>query len=279
LRYRPLHVRTPDGLDISAQDWGREAPGAAPARDVLLIHGMSQSHQCWLRQLTSPLRDRYRFVSYDLRGHGDSDKPLSTHYYRDGSRWAGEVKAVIDAAGLVQPVLVAWSYGGRVALDYVQWAGADAVSGLVMAAATSSDDRALFGTAVTLLEQMGRAADAEKNVEATRQFLRSCVAGHLPADEEEMMLAYNLKVPPAVRLAMLGRPASYRAVLRAIHQPVLIIHGSEDRVDLPAMSHYTSSLCVQSRTIIYEGVGHSPFWEAPERFNADLDAYLCGLGS
>jgi pimeloyl-ACP methyl ester carboxylesterase len=100
----------------------------------------------------------------------------------------------------------------------------------------------------------------------------------LAADEEEMMLEYNLKVPPTVRLAMIGRPAPYGDVLRSVRQPVLVIHGSEDLIDLPAMSLYTSSMCPHARTIVYDGVGHTPFWEAPARFNADLDAYLEGLG-
>ena len=279
LRYRPFDARTPDGLRVCGQDWWwrKGERGAAPGRDVLLIHGISQSHLCWLKQLASPLPERYRLVTYDLRGHGGSDKPLSREYYQDGARWAGEVQAVIDAAGLKRPVIVAWSYGGRVALDYLQAAGGEAISGLVMVAATSCADRSLFGPVAPLLASMAVTTDLSRNMDATRDFLSHCVATPLPAAELELMLTYNLMVPPAVRAAMGGRPAPYELVLRSLNVAALAIHGAQDGMVLPAMAHYTVRNCAHAEALIYEGIGHAPFWETPERFNADLATWLDGL--
>lgn len=278
LRFRRLDVWTPDGLRVSAQDWRSETRAADPGHDVLLIHGISQSHRCWFKQLSSPLRERYRFVTYDLRGHGDSDKPLSSEYYKDGERWAGEVQSVIETAGLVRPVIVAWSYAGRVALDYLQLAGVEAIAGLVLVAGTScADDRSLFGSASSLLRRMADVTDMQDNINATCEFLRRCVAQPLPAAELELMLAYNLLVPPAVRAAMGGRPAPYQSLLRSLNVPVLAIHGAEDCFNLPAMAQYTAQTCPNARALVYAGVGHAPFWEVSERFNADLAAYLDAL--
>jgi non-heme chloroperoxidase len=279
LRYQPFDVRTPDGLRVCAQDWRSGKNGAHRGRDVLLIHGFSQSHLCWFKQLASPLIERYRFVTYDLRGHGGSDKPLSPEYYQDGTRWAGEVQAVIEAAGLVRPVIVAWSYGGRVALDYLQVAGTDAIAGLVMVAATSCIDRSLFGPVAPLLASMTAATDLARNIDATRRFLNECVAVPLPAADLELMLAYNLMVPPLVRAAMSGRAAPYETVLRSLNVAVLAIHGTQDGMVLPAMTHHTVRTCARAEALIYEGIGHVPFWEAPERFNADLATWLDALRS
>ena len=69
---RTLRVRTPDGLSIAAQDWGHSDE---PAAELLLLHGYSQAHPCWLRQIESSLTRQFRLVSYDLRGHGSSEKP------------------------------------------------------------------------------------------------------------------------------------------------------------------------------------------------------------
>jgi non-heme chloroperoxidase len=80
LSYQPLEVRTPDGLRVAAQDWRTEVRSPDHIRDILLIHGISQSHLCWFKQFSSPLRERYRLVTYDLRGHGGSDKPPSREY-------------------------------------------------------------------------------------------------------------------------------------------------------------------------------------------------------
>ena len=184
---------------------------------------------------------------------------------------------MIAAAGLVRPVIVAWSYAGRVALDFLQRAGGDAIAGLVLVSGTTRGDRSMFGTDALLLERMAAVTDMAQNVAATREFLRSCVAGPLPAAELELMLAYNLLVPAEVRAAMGGRQADYHALLGTLSVPVLAIHGAEDRISLPAMAQYTARTCPNARASIYAGVGHTPFWEAPERFDAELAAYLDAL--
>jgi pimeloyl-ACP methyl ester carboxylesterase len=244
---------------------------------VLFIHGISQSHQCWFKQLSGPLRQEFRLVTYDLRGHGGSDKPTLEPYYKDSARWAGEVQAVIDTVGLVRPVIVAWSYAGRVALDYLQVAGDRGISGLVLVAATSCADPVVFGSGGAILQRMGSVSGPADNMEVTEEFLRACVARALPAAEHELMLSYNLLVPPAIRAAMGGRPAEYGAVLRALRVPVLAIQGTEDRFTLPAMTEYTVRACSTARAVFYEGVGHAPFWEAPERFDADMASFLASV--
>jgi non-heme chloroperoxidase len=97
MKNKPLNVTTPDGLTISAQEYGNpNGPG------IVFIHGFSQSHLSWMRQTDSDLAKDFQIVTYDLRGHGNSDKPLDAARYRDSKAWGDEV--VIDAAGLKRPV-------------------------------------------------------------------------------------------------------------------------------------------------------------------------------
>src|SRR6202790_4344818 len=105
LKYKPIAVKTPDGLTIAAQEWGN--PNGP---EILFIHGFSQSHLSWIRQVDSDLAKDFRMVTYDLRGHGSSDKPFEPERYKDSKAWGDEVQAVIDAAALKRPVLVGWSY-------------------------------------------------------------------------------------------------------------------------------------------------------------------------
>src|SRR5215217_1032079 len=93
----------------SAQDWGN--PNGP---EIIFIHGFSQSHLSWIKQVTSELANEFHMVTYDLRGHGNSDKPFEAERYRDSKTWGDELQAVMDATGLKRPVLVGWSYGGRI---------------------------------------------------------------------------------------------------------------------------------------------------------------------
>ena len=129
-KFRPFTVQTPDGVRISAQEWGN--PNGA---EILFIHGFSQSHLSWSRQVTSELANNFRMITYDIRGHGESDKPLDQAYYKDHKPWAEELKAMIDGAKLKQPVLVGWSYGGRIIAEYLMEYGDKSIAGINFVAA------------------------------------------------------------------------------------------------------------------------------------------------
>ncbi len=271
LRYRARRVTTPDGVTIAVQDWAQD--GKPHKADVLLLHGFSQSHGAWLRQVTSPLASEYRLVTYDLRGHGDSDKPAAAHFYREAERWAGEVKAVIEQTGLRRPVVVAWSYAGRVALDYLSVFGDSGISALVMVDAMSKSDPKLMGPAGALLREM-TSGDPAVALEGTKALLRTSVANPLPPEEFEYMLRYNQSVPPTIRANLAGRPAEYDDVLHALSVPTLVMQGMLDPVTTGAMGAYTAQHVRGAELVCYDDLAHMPFWEAPQRFNADLERFL-----
>jgi non-heme chloroperoxidase len=258
-------------VTIAVQDWAHD--GAPRRADVLLLHGFSQSHGAWLYQVTSPLAAEYRLVTYDLRGHGESDKPTAVHFYREKECWANEVKAVIDQCGLHRPILVAWSYAGRVALDYLSVFGDSGIRALVMVNAMAKTDPKLMGPAVGLLGQM-TSEDAAVALEGTKALLRSSVANPLPQEEFDYMLRYNQNVPPTVRANLTGRPAEYESVLRSLSVPTLVIQGMLDPITTGAMGAYTAQQVPGAQLIRYDDLAHMPFWEAPRRFNADLAQFL-----
>jgi len=265
-------IGTPDGVGIALQDWS--TPATVPEQPgLLLLHGYSQSHLCWWPQVTSALAREFHLVTYDLRGHGDSDKPLKPALYRDARHWADEVHSVITAAGLTRPVVVAWSYAGRIILDYLSAYGDDGLAGLVMAAASSSTDPSLLGADAPLLLAMAD-PDRRRARAATRAMLGASSAHPLPPETLEYMVAYNEQTPWQVRRWLRNRPGNYDAVLRGLTLPTLVIHGARDTINRPAMAAYTASRIRGARTLLYPDVGHLPFWEAAQRFNADVSAFV-----
>jgi pimeloyl-ACP methyl ester carboxylesterase len=102
--------------------------GNAKQRPIVFVHGFSQCSHAWIRQLNSDLANTFRLIAMDLRGHGQSEKPLDG--YADSRLWADDVQAVIQALDLDRPVLCGWSYGPLVILDYVRHYGEDAIGGL-----------------------------------------------------------------------------------------------------------------------------------------------------
>jgi non-heme chloroperoxidase len=268
MKNKPLNVTTPDGLTISAQEYGNpNGPG------IVFIHGFSQSHLSWMRQTDSELAKEFHIVTYDLRGHGNSDKPLDAAHYRDGKAWADEVQAVIDAAGLKRPVLVGWSYAGRVISDYVTNRGADGISGIDFVDASIKFIPEYVGDNLKNLPLMA-SEDMLTNINATRVFLHGCFSKQPSADDFETMLAFNMMVPPKVRAGLSGRPLDATEIMAKLAIPVLVSHGAEDKNAKVETAKYTASVIPGAKLSIYDGTGHSPFYEDAPRFNSELAALV-----
>jgi pimeloyl-ACP methyl ester carboxylesterase len=268
LKYKPISVKTPDGLTISAQEWGN--PNGP---EILLIHGFSQSHMSWMRQVNSDLAKEFRIITYDLRGHGNSDKPDDKARYHDNKAWADEVKAIMETAGLKRPVLVGWSYAGRVISDYVTAYGADKLAGINFVDASIKFFPEFVGENLKNLPIMG-SEDMATNIQATRDFVHGCFEKQPTAEDFEITLAFNMMVPPNVRGHLGGRPLDATEVMSKLKIPVLVTHGDKDRNSKLGTAEYTAKTIPGAKLSVYPGIGHAPFYEDAARFNRELAAFV-----
>ena len=125
------------GVRLFVADTG---PEDAPV--LLLIHGWSQCHLSWQKQLEG-LSDRFRVVAPDLRGHGQSDKPMDAAAYDSSAPWAEDIAAVISQLGLHKPVLAGWSMGGWIVGDYLRVYGDAALGAVAMVGSRMACGRAM----------------------------------------------------------------------------------------------------------------------------------------
>jgi proline iminopeptidase len=67
----------------------------------------------------------------------------------------------------------------------------------------------------------------------------------------------------------------WRALMRTVRAPTLIIHGSEDPLLVEFAREWAATL-PNSRILVLEGIGHFPYVEAPDRFFPAVDRFLTG---
>jgi non-heme chloroperoxidase len=170
-------------------------------------------------------------------------------------------------------VLSGWSYAGRVISDYVATHGAENLAGIHYVGSSIRVDPTTVGDNIVNLPLMA-SEDLVTNIEATRSFVHGCFSRQPTPDDFETMLAFNMMVPPAVRGAMCGRPHDATEMLSKLKIPVLVTHGTEDRNIKLSAAQYTASAIPGAKLSVYEGVGHSPFYEDAPRFNAELAAFV-----
>lgn len=255
-----------------------DAYGPAAGRPVVLLHGYSQSRLAWREQYRSWLAEEFRLIVPDLRGHGASAKPRDA--YDDASTWAADIAAILAAFDAEDAVLVAWSYAGLVALDYVAERGTGKLAGLVLVDAVASigtDAPVELGDEYVDLMDGLTSTDAEESVNACEAFVRLCRADEPAPEELYTDLGYTATVPPRIRDALRARAVDHEDALSSFDLPVWLVQGSDDAVVLAETAARYASLQPDAVHTTYDGVGHSPFREVPEQFNADLGAFLTSL--
>lgn len=260
------------GLRLHVREWG---DSHAPA--IFLIHGWSQSHLSWAHQFDSGLAGEFRLVALDNRGHGMSEKPLEERHYVDARLWADDVAAVISDLDLERPVLVGWSYGGFIISDYVRTYGEDSIAGInyVAGALMLNENLDNIGPGFIDNAEGATAPDLPTNISAMRSFVRACTVEPMGAEEWETTLCFNIVVPPQVRRTMIfSRQIDSDDVLSGLTVPVLVTHGDQDTVVLPSMAQHVLEVCPTAEASWYEGIGHAPFLEDPERFNQELASFV-----
>ena len=262
-------VRGGGGLRLHVREWG---PVDGPP--ILFIHGWSQNHLCWASQYESALAGEFRLVACDLRGHGMSEAPLEPGHYTDGQLWADDVAAIIRELQLDRPVLVGWSYGAFVICDYVRAYGQDRIAAIDFVEGAVKLGEAAFGTLIGpgfLDHFVGATADdLPTSIAAMRSFVRACVVKPVPDDDLETAVCWNVVVPAAIRAHLAAREIDHDDVLGTLNVPLLVTHGRADTVVLPAMAEHVLATCPSAKPSWYDGVGHVPHLEDPERFNHEL---------
>jgi non-heme chloroperoxidase len=262
-------VTSVDGVALNVRSFGNPA-----GQPILLVHGFAQSLWCWQKQFSAPELQSFHLVAFDMRGHGQSDKPDVPAAYQSSNVWADDVAAVIDGLGLENPLAVFWSYSGLVLCDYLRRYGDGALSGMNFVSARTKVGtpaaKEMSGTLFSDLVPGFCSADAVQREAAVRLFLENLTEGDIPDPDFYTMLGYNLAVPPHVCAAMLDRQVDNDDVLQRSTVPTLITHGNCDTSVLPLMAQHHERIMPQAELALWSNIGHAPFYEDADRFNTEL---------
>ena len=260
------------GVKLAVYSWGKE-----DGPPILLIHGTTQSHLIWNHQYNSELAKDYKIVAFDLRGHGESDKPLGEAAYNTADLLADDVNAVIKGLDLKKPVVVGWSSGAFVLCDYLRKYGDADLGGLGFVGAStkrgvpSAADFKGAGSSTGSAAGNLRSERSEESITGTLNFVKSMAAKPLPEDEYARIVAFNMQVPPAIRAVLSVRTIDNGDVLAKVTVPTGLFYGAKDVIVNPkATSAYVNGAIAGSKLYWYENGGHLVFIDETERFNADL---------
>jgi len=266
---REYTATAPDGVSIAVQESGN--PDGPP---IIFIHGLLGSRLNWDAQVQSPALQRFRLITYDMRGHGLSGKPTDAASYAEGRRWADDLAAVIEASQAGKPTLVGWSLGGVVISNYLAQHGDSRIAGAVYVNGVieMKPDQIVSHPAI-YRDLVSR--DLKTHLDAVRDFLRLCFHTQPDAPTFERLLANAAMASWDMQRAMMSISVDAAEGLGKASVPVLLLYGERDVLvqARPAIER-ARQLNPRVQSKLYAESGHAPFLEEANRFNGDLAAFV-----
>jgi pimeloyl-ACP methyl ester carboxylesterase len=270
-----MRITMNDGVEL-AVDVAGEGPG------LLLVHGLGGWRLDFADHVATLARD-HTVVTFDHRGHGDSDKPTDPAAY-SFARLVQDTLAVADATGLDNFRLLGHSMGGMVARKIAMHEPAR-VDALVMmdtsAGPVPGFDPDLMDIACDVALNQGKIA--------LKELLDFGGALDSPAyrevlEERPGFAELEAKKWAGVSEIMWGTLAhqlahqsdDLPAFAASLQAPLLILVGEQDKPFVIA-SHLMADAIPDAQLVVIPDAGHSPQTENPAAWIAALTGFLSSL--
>jgi 3-oxoadipate enol-lactonase len=257
-----------NGINIDYTDEGKGTP-------VILVHAFALNQTMWDAQVTA-LQDRYRVITVDMRGFGNSDVIKGTS---EMSQMAADVHELMKALAIDKAVMVGLSMGGYVLLAFYK-AFKDVVQALVLA-----DTRATADTDEARANRLRSAEKAEREGstaiadETTPKLLGDTTQANNPELVKRVHSIQAANSPDGIAAAQRGMAARRDStdLLAEITCPTLVIVGTEDKLTPPTEAEVIHRGIRQSKLQVIEGSGHLSNMETPDEFNKILIEFIESL--
>lgn len=239
---------------------------------LVLLHAFPVNRALWARQ-REELASRYRVITPDFRGHGESSVPDEDSSME---RLAEDVRGLLDELGLRRVVLGGLSMGGYVSFAFYR-RYPERVVALILADtradADSEEGRRGRAELAAVAEKEGSAAVAERLLP---KLLGASTHARQPQVVEAARKMIQSTSPAGIVRALAGmaaRPDS-SALLPLIQCPTLIVVGEEDTLTPPSESEAMAAAIPGARLEKLVGAGHLSNLEQPIPFNSALHDFL-----
>lgn len=265
-------VTSSDGVTIAVEEKGN--PQGQP---IVFVHGLLGSRINWDSQTADPDLQKFRLITFDLRGHGLSAKPDDADAYKDGNRWADDLDAVLRGSGATNPVLVGWSLGGVVLSNYLANHGDAGIGGLLYVDGVIELKPDLITPHPEVYAGLA-SEDLRTHLDMVRTFLALCFATQPESATFERLLSNAAVASWLMTRTVPSMTVQAKEGLAKAKKPVLLIYGGKDNLVRPQPSlERATSFNGSIKSEIYDNSGHAPFLEEASRFNKDLARFAASV--
>jgi non-heme chloroperoxidase len=270
-------ITTKDGTKIFYKDWGSGQP-------ILFSHGWPLTADAWDKQMLFFGQQGYRVVAHDRRSHGRSDQTWDGNHM---DQYADDLAELIEKLDLRDIIMIGHSTGGGEVAHYIGRHGTSRVAKVVLVGAVPplmlKTEANPEGTPLEVFD------DIRKNTAGNRsQFFKDLTMPFYGFNRDGAKVNEGLRESFWLQGLMGGikgiydcihefSEVDYTADLKKFDKPTLFIHGDDDQiVPIKAAAEKAAKIVSGAQLKVYAGSSHGLAETEPDRFNADVLAFIKG---
>ncbi len=270
-------ITTKDGTKIFYKDWGTGQP-------ILFSHGWPLSGDAWEAQMLYFGQNGYRVIAHDRRSHGKSSQTWDGN---NMDQYADDLAELIEHLDLKNLIMIGHSTGGGEVAHYLGRHGTKRVAKVVLVGAVPplmlKTDANPEGLPLDVFDGIRKGTALDRS-----QFFRDLSMPFYGFNRDGAKVNEGLRETFWLMGMAGGIKGEYDCIhefsevdytddLRKIDKPTLFIHGDDDQIVPIVAAALKSSKIVKGATLkVYEGSAHGLAQIEPERFNADVLAFIKG---
>ncbi len=237
-----------------------ESVAGKGATTIMLSHGYSATSAMWSGQISALCR-AYNVISWDMRGHGNSDSPDAPDLYSE-LLTVGDMSAILDTCGVQEAIIAGLSLGGYMTLAFYASSPERCIALMLFDTGPGYKSEAARGAWNEMAKQraeefdsrgldaLGRGGEVSVSTHTSAQGLALAARGMLAQNNDRVIQS-----------------------LPAIHVPTLVLVGELDKPFI-IPGEYMARKIPHSTQVVLAGAGHAANIDQPQAFNAAVLSFL-----
>jgi pimeloyl-ACP methyl ester carboxylesterase len=255
-----------NGQRLYYEDTGGDGPA------VVFSHGLFMDHEMFAPQVEA-LKDRYRCITWDQRGHGQTGDVSAPFTYWDS---ANDVAALLSSLGIERAVLAGMSQGGFLGLRAALTHPALVRALILIDTQAGTEDPEKLPFYQSLLERWTTQGFDQELADTVAAIILGPGYAGTPAWQDKWREISNENL--VALFTVLAEREDIHDRLHEIDVPAIVIHGEQDvAIELPVGERLADGL-PNAEIVMIPGAGHAANLTHPEAVSPVVERFLAGLG-
>ncbi len=236
-----------------------ETYGDSQKQPIIFLHGWGQTHQTF-KYLYKQLESDYYIYTLDLAGFGDSEEPKGIWGVKE---YADMLKKLVEHAKLKNPIIIAHSFGGRVAIQYASETDDLKKLILISSAGIKPKRKILYYYKIYKYKITKKILKALKKNNALNKYQKKSGSND-----------YKNATPKMKQVLVKTVNQDLTKILHKIKVPTLLMWGEKDTATPLRQAKILEKKIPNAGLVTFENCGHFSYLEEPMHFSIIINHFL-----